>query len=238
MNRKWIAGWVVAAIVVLSNGVRGAQPASGTPAALPGWRAPTGTWSSVGGVRLDPANPAAFVARKGRGVLLNSPGGKTVDLFSSIEHGDAEVHIEFNVPKGSNSGVYLQGRYEVQVFDSYGKTNLTHGDCGGIYERWAGNRGYEGHAPPVNASRRPGKWQRLDIVFRAPRFDATGRKVENARFIVVKLNGKVLHRNVEVTGPTRASHFEDERPLGPLMLQGDHGPVAYRNLHVGPRSFR
>ena len=72
------------------------------------------------------------------------------------------------------------------------------------------------------------------MVFRAPRFDKTGRKIANARFEKVVHNGVLVHSDIEVTGPTRAGVYDDEKPLGPLMLQGDHGPVAYRNLWVAP----
>ncbi|MEK7676891.1 MAG: family 16 glycoside hydrolase [Verrucomicrobiota bacterium] len=76
-------------------------------------------------------------------------------------------------------------------------------------------------------------------MFRAPRFDASGKKVENARFVKVTHNGRVIHENVELTGPTRAATYEnDEKPTGPLMLQGDHGPVAYRNLQLKPVVIR
>ena len=106
---------------------------------------------------------------------------------------------------------------------------------GGIYERWdearpEGERGYEGRPPRVNVSRAPGLWQHLRIVFRAPQFDASGEKVANARFVTVELGGVTIHEDVEVSGPTRAAAFEDEQTTGPLMLQGDHGPVAFRNL--------
>jgi sugar phosphate isomerase/epimerase len=72
------------------------------------------------------------------------------------------------------------------------------------------------------------------VVFRAPRFDANGKKTENARFVKVVHNGRVVHENEELTGPTRASAWNDEKPLGPIMLQGDHGPVAYRNIWIKP----
>jgi hypothetical protein len=86
----------------------------------------------------------------------------------------------------------------------------------------------------VNASLPPGQWQTFDVVFRAPRFDASGKKTRSARFVKVAHNGKLIHENVEVTGPTRAATYNDEKPTGPLMLQGDHGPVAYRNVRVRP----
>jgi hypothetical protein len=129
--------------------------------------------------------------------------------------------------------VYFQGRYEVQVFDSWGVEKPKHSDCGGIYERWRDDRGFEGRPPKVNASRPPGEWQSFDVVFRAPRFDEFGNKTEDARFVSVKHNGVLIHENVPLSGPTRAAlHETNEAAYGPLMLQGDHGPVAYRNLIV------
>jgi hypothetical protein len=196
-----------------------------------GWRQPTGAWEVVGAVALDPGDPKTFHLEPGYGVMVNGRKGPTVDLVSSFEHGDVEAHVEFCVPKGSNSGVYFQGRYEVQILDSWGVAKPTFTDCGGIYERWQDGKGFEGHAPRVNASRPPGEWQSFDVVFRAPRFDEFGNKTENARFSSVMLNGVLVQVNVEVSGPTRAALDEKtEAAFGPLMLQGDHGPVAYRNI--------
>lgn len=236
------------AAMLLSLFVAGFLPASSLVAASPSahlidrmrltdlnaWRSPTGDWATAGGVNTN-GNVKKLALEPGKGVLVNGAQGRTVNLLSAVEHGDVAAHIEFVVPKDSNSGVYFQGRYEIQVFDSWGVKDLHHGDCGGIYERWKNDKGYEGHAPKVNASRPPGTWQSLDVEFRAPRFDASGKKIANAKFIKVVLNGKVLHENVEVTGPTRAAYDEQtEVPFGPLMLQGDHGPVAYRKLQLRP----
>lgn len=197
-------------------------------------RPPHGDWQTVGDVKLDPSDPKKFVLVPGKGVVVNGPGGRTVDILTTAEYADMRLEVDFNVPKGSNSGIYFMGRYEVQIFDSYGVADLKHSDCGGIYERWANDRGFEGKAPRVNASKAPGEWQHFDIVFRAPRFDVSGRKVENARFKKVSLNGTLIQENVEVTGPTRAAHYEDEQVGGPLMAQGDHGPVAFRNVRITP----
>ncbi len=200
---------------------------------LDGWRKPVGAWEVLGGVSLDGSKPAQFGYEPGYGVLVNGRGEPTSNLVSSFEHGDVEAQLEFCVPKGSNSGVYFQGRYEIQVFDSWGVEKPKHSDCGGIYQRWVEDKGIEGYAPRVNACKPPGEWQRLDVVFRAPRFDEFGNKVENARFVSVRLNGVLIHENVAVGGPTRAALDEKtEVAHGPLMLQGDHGPVAYRNLVV------
>jgi hypothetical protein len=139
--------------------------------------------------------------------------------------------------KGSNSGIYLQGRYEVQLLDSWGNLTPKPGDNGGIYERWDESRGkglegYEGYAPRQNASRAPGLWQHLKIFFQAPRFDAAGKKIENAKMLRVELNGVTLHENVELSGPTRGGMENSEVASGPLRIQGDHGAVAFRNIKV------
>ena len=201
------------------------------------WRADTGQWQIVGEAFVSQQNEKLLASKPGKGSVVNGPNGKTVHLVSKAEFGDVKAHVEFMVPKGSNSGVYFMGRYEIQVLDSWGVAQPTYTDCGGIYQRWDEKRepnGYEGHAPRVNASLEPGQWQTFDVIFRAPRFDASGKKIANARFEHVFHNGKVIHENVEVTGPTRASLFEDEKPLGPMMFQGDHGPVAYRNIWIEP----
>jgi len=204
---------------------------------LSAWRGPTGQWQVVGEAFINPENDKLLSSRPGTGTIVNGPKGRTSNLLSKAEFGDVKAHVEFMVPKDSNSGVYFSARYEIQVLDSWGVTALKHGDCGGIYQRWDNNRepkGYEGHPPRANASRPPGRWQTFDVIFRAPRFDDAGRKVANARFEKVVHNGVVVHADVEVTGPTRASTYNDEKRTGPLMLQGDHGPVAYRNIRIEP----
>ncbi len=198
----------------------------------------TGQWEVVGDVFLNPKDDKLLSSTPGEGTLLNGPKGNTSHLLSKMQLGDVRAHIEFMVPKGSNSGVYFQGRYEIQVFDSWGKQSEYPGiECGGIYQRWDESKnpkGFEGHSPQVNASRPPGQWQTFDVVFRAPRFDKAGKKLSNARFEKVVHNGVIVHEDLELYGPTRASAYNDEKPSGPLMFQGDHGPVAYRNVWVEP----
>ena len=203
---------------------------------LAGWRQPRGDWETAAGVAPDPAKPEAFAIKPGLGVMVNGGAGRTVDLMTEAEFGDAEIHVEFCVAKHSNSGVYLQGRYEIQIYDSYGveKDAYPGIECGGIYPRWTQDQNVEGHSPLVNASKPPGEWQSFDIVFRAPRFDAQGRKVANAVVVRVTHNGRLVHENVELKGPTRSAHWSEEAPRGPILLQGDHGPVAFRNLRVTP----
>jgi hypothetical protein len=198
-------------------------------------RPPTGEWFIAGDAAQDADDPKRLEAQPGAGVFLNG-SGRTNHLVTQAEYGDVRLTVDFMLPKDSNSGVYLQGRYEIQVFDSYGVPRPAHSDCGGIYQRYDEERGhgFEGHSPRVNASRPAGEWQTFDITFRAPRFDADGNKTQNAAFVRVVHNGQVIHENVELFGPTRAALWFDEKPTGPLMLQGDHGPVAYRNLVIQP----
>ncbi|RYF71195.1 MAG: DUF1080 domain-containing protein, partial [Cytophagaceae bacterium] len=193
-------------------------------------------WSVVGDVFYDLNAAGKGSTKPGTGILVNKMSAKANEsLFTTMEHGDLQLELDFMMEKGSNAGIYLQGRYEVQLFDSWGVKDPKSSDCGAIYERWnesrpEGRKGYEGHPPAQNVSKAPGLWQHFSIVFRAPRFNSTGQKIANARFLKVIQNGVVVQENVEVTGPTRAAAFADEKPTGPLMIQGDHGAVAIRNI--------
>jgi hypothetical protein len=167
--------------------------------------------------------------------LLNGRNGRTCDFVTDAKFGDSELWIEFMVSKGSNSGVYLHGLYEVQIFDSYGATEPAgSSDAGGIYHRWIDNKGVGGSAPSRNVARPPGQWQSYHIWFQGPRFDATGKKTANAKFLRVVFNGFGVQKDVEVDGPTRAAMDHPEAAENPLMLQGDHGPVAFRNIYIRP----
>jgi hypothetical protein len=166
--------------------------------------------------------------------MLNGPEGRTVNLVTNETYGDIELYLEFMLPEGSNSGVYLHGLYEVQIFDSFGKKAVDTSDCGAIYHRWINEKPVGGSRPMVNASRPPGEWQSYHVWFRAPRFDPAGKKTENARFIRVLHNGRLVQQNVSVDGPTRAHMQIPEAAMNPVMLQGDHGPVAFRNIYVRP----
>ncbi len=190
-------------------------------------------WSVAGQVVSNFEKEKDLQTSEGTGILVNQPTeADRENLLTSWEHQDLELKLSFLMPKGSNSGIYLQGRYEVQLFDSWMKEEPNFSDLGGIYQRWdeAAEKGYEGHPPRLNAAKAPGLWQDLYISFIAPRFDQNGNKVSNARFELVELNGVVIHENVELTGPTRAAMAEDEVATAPLMIQGDHGPVAVKNI--------
>jgi hypothetical protein len=206
---------------------------------LAGWRKPTAQWLVAKSVKVDPKNSKLLVAEPGKGaILVNGPKGRTRDLLSKQKFGDIEVHLEFLIPTRSNSGVKFEGLYEIQIFDSYGVKKPKASDCGGIYPRAELKPKYhhidQGVPPRTNAARRAGEWQTLDVIFLAPRFDKGGKKTANARFVKVVLNGKVIHENVEVKTPTGHAWKKKEIATGPLLLQADHGPVAFRNIRVRP----
>ncbi len=176
-------------------------------------------------VQVGSDKPAGWKVAKG---YMEVGGG---NIRTKQEFMDCQLHIEFWLPsmpdaKGqarANSGVYLQGRYEVQVLDSYGLRSQSN-DCGAIYGV---------AAPLVNACRPPEHWQSYDILFHAPKFDDTGNLVTKPRITVLQ-NGVLIQENVDVFGTTTAGAPGDPKTAGPVMLQ-DHGnPVRYRNVWVRP----
>lgn len=200
---------------------------------------PGPSWHIVGDVQADLKKENILKTTPGTGVLVNQPTKKQKgkDLFTLFEHGDIDLSLDYMISKNGNSGIYLQGQYEVQLHDSWGTDILNAASNGGIYERWdeqrpEGQKGYQGYAPRQKAGRAPGLWQRLEISFKAPRFDEKGNKTENAKILKVKLNGVLIHEDVELFGPTRGAVSQKEVARGPLRFQGDHGAVAFRNIKV------
>ena len=203
-----------------------AMPFSGVN--LNAWQVKDGDAESkwqVGVAEQAADNPKMLTAKDGEGELINltTGHGESVDIYSKAKYGNVRIELDVMVPAGSNSGICVMGEYEVQVFDSYGKEKMGSGDMGAVY----------GAAPPpVNASKAPGEWQHYVILFQAPRFDADGKKTANAQFLKIALNGQTLHENLEMPGPTPSGVTGKEAALGPIMFQGDHGPVAYRNIRI------
>lgn len=198
-----------------------------------------GSWFEVDQVQAHPLKDQSMKASGKGGIMVNQPGKKKPgsDLISIEKFGDAEIILEYMMAPGSNSGLYIQGQYEIQLMDSWTTTNAQAGDNGGIYERWdetkpEGQRGYQGYAPRQNVSRAPGTWQNLRILFKAPRFDSGGKKTSNANIVSIYLNGVKIHEIVDLLGPTRGSLPGGEVALGPIRIQGDHGPIAIKNLEV------
>ena len=213
-----------AVALAADKGGKAAEPFNGKD--LAGWKTKgkkEGFWK-VGTAELDPAKPGNLIVKPGGNELVNA-GAHGVDFYSEYTHGDAVITLEVMVPKGSNSGIYVHGEYEIQILDSYGKTKPGGGDMGAIY----------GAKPPTEpVYKKPGEWSTYEIHWQAPKFDAGGKKIANAKFIKVVLNGKTIHENVEMKGPTPGGVDRKEKPKGPLMFQGNHGAVAFRNIKITP----
>jgi hypothetical protein len=182
-------------------------------------------------VKTDGKAPAAWKLVEGGAMQVSGGNIMTKQKFD----GAFKLHVEFRVPyeptksgQGrGNSGVYVQGRYEVQVLDSYGLVSKDN-DCGGIYGI---------AAPKVNACKAPTIWQSYDITFHAPKCK-DGKKVEPATMTVYH-NGVMIHDNVKITKDnTTAGLGGDPCTAGPIMLQ-DHGnPVQFRNIWLLPMSAK
>jgi hypothetical protein len=224
---------VLGSLVVVST-VVAVQPAVSPRVVAPGKTATGFAPPSDAVVLFDGTSLAAWTKTDGTAAGWTIEDGAMVVNAGSIitkeKFGDVQVHVEFATPAKvegegqgrGNSGVYLQGRYEVQVLDSFKNETYPDGQCAAIYKQ---------HPPMVNACRGPGEWQTYDIVFRGPRFDAGGKKVKNATLTVLH-NGVLVHDNAEVTSPTGAAMNAEEGGDGPIYLQ-DHGnPVRYRNVWV------
>ena len=187
-------------------------------------------WTSA---RLDPAHPTTAGAAAWRvenGYMEVTPGSS--DIATKEKFGDVQLHLEWAAPavvRGNsqgrgNSGVFLQGRYEVQVLDSSQNPTYADGQAGAIYGQWP---------PLANAARKPGEWQSYDIVFEAPKFD--GDKLVKPAYLTVFLNGVLLHNRKEVSGPTvhRAlAKYVPQPAEDSLMLQNHGNPVRYRNIWI------
>ena len=143
------------------------------------------------------------------GILRNVKGG--VNLATDRKFEDFKLHLEFRVPKGANSGVYLRGRYELQIDDSAGLDPSSH-HLGGVY-------GFI--APSENAARPAGEWQSMDVTL-------------VGRMLTYELNGTMIICNREIPGITGGALDSAEAEPGPLLLQGDHGPIDYRNIVITP----
>lgn len=213
---------------------------------LDGWElvdpGKTGKWLATSAVIWGgTANPAALVGLPTSGDRIvntdGEPRGNASNIYTTEKFGDIELYVEFMVAAHSNSGVFLHGLYETQIWDSWGFTpQLLTDQCGAMYHYNGGPIDGEdgGIGPKARADRPPGQWQSFHYWFQAPRFDASGKKIANARFLRILHNGQLIHENVERRGPTIAAMKIPEAATNPIMLQGDHGAVAFRNIYVRP----
>jgi hypothetical protein len=200
-----------------------------------------GPWMATKGVIWPgPSNPKTLIGRPEPGdrIVNTVKGNSGSDLICNEKMSDFELYIEFMIPAGSNSGVFLHGLYEMQIWDSYGIVPRLDTDRTGALYHYEGGpiNGQDGGTVPLVRAEHPhGQWNAYHVWFQGPRFDASGKKIQNAKFLRVLLNGQLIHENQERLGRTQAAPNTPEAATNPVvMLQGDHGPVAFRNIYVRP----
>lgn len=175
------------------------EPVWGTPIKLFNGKNLDG-WDTFG-------QPSQWIVENG---VMKSPKSGA-NIRTTAKFNDFKLHVEFRVPKGSNSGVYLRGRYEAQIMDSYGNEPSL-GDLGAIY----------GFIQPLELpAKEAGEWQTYDITL-------------VGRVVTVILNGKTIIHKSEIPGITGGAIDSNEAEAGPIMFQGDHGPIEYRNIILTP----
>jgi hypothetical protein len=186
---------------------------------------------SLGSWRATDSAQGSAPWKVGHGYVEIAPG--TGGIATRDSFGDVQLHVEWSAPLPAvgegqhrgNSGVFLMGTYEVQVLDSYQNETYADGQAGSLF----------GQFPPlVNPARRPGEWNSYDIVFRRPRFDATGKVVTPGR-VTVFFNGVLVQDDQELLGPTsfgRRAPYEAHPERLPIELQDHDDKVKYRNIWV------
>lgn len=179
-----------------------------------------------------PGHPSNWLVQDGAMVVVLTPKGNNIQTKRSF--GDIQLHLEWREPvpaEGSgqhrgNSGVmFMGGRYELQILDSYDNPTYVNGQCGAVYKQYA---------PLVNASRKPGEWQSYDVIFLAPRFSPQGVLLRAARETVFQ-NGVLVQYDVILRGSTTNRGYPAYYPHAeklPIELQAHDGAVAFRNIWV------
>jgi glucose/arabinose dehydrogenase len=200
---------------------------------------PMDVWSgrgwSRGGVSVDVEAPEKLVRtpeeevdrKRHQGRILSNAGAAAENLTSKLLFGDVDLSFRFLLPKGSDSGLFLMGRYEIDLRDDAAL-------CGALPPGASG--AFAGRPSEFRVYRGPGEWHELSARFQAPRFDEHGRKVANARLLRVLVDDTLVHEEIELPGPTQGAPLLDEAAEGPLVVQGDRGPVAIRGLRVRLRN--
>ena len=190
-------------------------------------------------VLFNGSNLSSFAGEGGKKVEWSVDGGAMTvkpgsgPIFTKQEFGDCQLHIEWRTPsvvKGEgqgrgNSGIFLMGKYELQVLDNYNNVTYSNGQAGSIYKQLI---------PLVNACRKPGEWQTYDVIFTAPRFSSNGRLESPARITVIH-NGVLVQNNSTLLGATEyigIPEYKVHKSKEPIMLQ-DHGDLlSFRNIWI------
>ena len=221
---------------------------------LTSFQEPTANWVTVKSVSMDPETdssipvkgytkkeirtrkkknlpltpPQALTLTDGKGILVQSKFTNTSKpLQTKWNHGDLELDLEFMLAKGTKAALLLQGRYQIQLTESWGNAQAGATDLGGILFC---NKPLLGKAPRTNASKAPGLWQSLKIDFRAPKFNSSGTKIADAKIVSMHLNGALIHSNIILASPSTAALSQTEVISAPIVISGESGSLAIKTL--------
>lgn len=180
---------------------------------------------AIAGNAFASTTTSEFSAEAGTGALVCTNEANTLTPISTqMEHGDLEMDLEFLLPQNGQAQLWLQGRYAIQLEDTWGGESRR---CGMLI----GSTSAEDRLAPVNASRAPGLWQHLSLYFEAARFGSDGKKVSDAKLHYLRLNGYTLFENVDLTAPSAGASTTDEVAEAPLVFASQSGAVAFKDIH-------
>jgi hypothetical protein len=228
LENVWMKSRLALSVILLAwGGVAEEEPRVVTPGPPPSDAVLLFDGSDLSQWQSERGSKAAWDVKEGV-ATINGTGS----IITKQSFGDCQFHIEWATPaevKGEgqgrgNSGVIFQGRYELQVLDSYQNKTYFNGQAGALYSQYA---------PLVNVSRKPGEWQSYDVIFHAPRFDENGKLLKPGTMTVLQ-NGILVQDHVEIKGPTahQPTKYEAHPLKQPLVLQ-DHGnPIRFRNIWI------
>lgn len=190
-------------------------------------------WKIANNIQSNYDSEADIKVIEGKGVLFNQPSSENNEqIITNLEHADIELKFEFLLPKGSSSAIYFHSRYELPLIDAWhiasvNRSNYPKLNSGNI-------RAVQVREDitdlQLDAAFAPGLWQEYHVLFRAPKFDSEGNKIQNAKFEWIRYNGKLVGENIELTGVSESAIAENEVRKASLMFKGDGGSVAYRNI--------
>jgi hypothetical protein len=184
-------------------------------------------WNVAGGVYFSRFDPNKIQKGEGHGVLyINNLSGKATALRTAFRHADMDLDLEFMTGRGSESSIWLQGKYKISLKDSWQIAAPVSADCGGTEVKGSDSLG----RPLLNACKAPGLWQHLSVSFRAARFDAAGNRVSAATFTKVTLNGQTVLANLALPEMSEASLETEEKGRAALAFLSRKGAVAFRNI--------
>ncbi|WP_366183837.1 family 16 glycoside hydrolase [Flavobacterium ovatum] len=193
-------------------------------------------WGLAENISIDRKTNKIVLSKKGKGILIHTNDSKKHEnLVTKLQHGNIAVEFDVMLSKGTESSIYLQGKYKVLLTDSWTKNSSPITNIGSIDS--GNNAADKKYLATENVAKAPGLWQHVKIVFQAPVINASGEKIKNARFEEITINNRTVIQNVEVLEPSAGAISKKETALGPIVLQGTEKAIAFKNISYKLNTF-